>query len=141
MGRHAHMGGTRTDTVWDINKVCWLLNCSGIIAQLIRRSSHGTICNRVQIFDSAWPAPTIIGGRVRIPRSASEKGHQNSVISRNCMARERLREREVSQAPFWKSDQPRLAADWLLQKTLSANKRCVPDSGARNEAEGDLMDV
>ena len=34
----------------------YFLYCSSIIAQLIWRSSHGVISNKVHVPDSAWPA-------------------------------------------------------------------------------------
>lgn len=47
--------------VWDSKKnVCWLFYCSIIIAQLISRPLRGTISNRVQVHDSAWPATVFV---------------------------------------------------------------------------------
>jgi hypothetical protein len=42
-----------------------MLYCSSIIAQLIWRSSHSVISNKVHVPDSAWPATPSISGDSR----------------------------------------------------------------------------
>ncbi|KAF1923184.1 uncharacterized protein M421DRAFT_308351 [Didymella exigua CBS 183.55] len=86
-----------------------MLYCSGIIAQLICRPSHGTICNRVQVHDSAWPATetiALIQGAERIKDKYWEKEDNRCTKATECLCCN-CRPKKMKCCGASRSDRPR----------------------------------